>query len=129
MILFGRDKYEEAMELFGLIINKEESKEISETMNTLSLFPSSSLSSSSSSSVDDSLHHPYASIIELEGTNILIHIYFINYYYRHQTKETLLPVAVNNYSICALYLRKGVIIIILKPNHRHIIIITLSSLL
>jgi|LauGreSuBDMM15SN_2_FD.fasta_scaffold1530058_1 hypothetical protein len=67
MILFGRDKYEEAMELFGQIISKEESKE---TMNTLSLFPSTSLSTSVPS-IDDSLHHPYAAIVELEGINIL----------------------------------------------------------
>ena len=104
-ILFGSDEYEEAMDLFWLIISRgiiiliifiviiitfvEETRETTETVSTLSLLPRNS-----NDDEDHQQHHPYGSILELE--------------------ETLLGVAVNNYCICCLYLRKlavGIIII------------------
>lgn len=80
LVLFGRDKYEEAMNVFSALIDKEQMKQVTATMEpSIALLPPSTPS-------QNGYYHPLASVVEME--------------------DTLLPAVINNYAICALYLRK-----------------------
>ena len=96
LLLFGADNYEEALEIFNTVIDKERTQQI-----TSSSPSSSSSSSSSASSIFD------LSAMDLSATS--------SYQGNNRTRgfdgaitleESVLAAAVNNSSICALYLRR-----------------------